>query len=899
MKRVCSVLLFVALFGCDESEDALECWEDPDVDCCELDPELPECEPEPSCEDAPERASCLALCEDDPSLSHCVTLCESNDLAFCPATCEEDELQARCVPPPLSTPDGVSVVRDTMGIAHITADTEEGAFWASGYVQALDRLGQMDIVRREALGRQAEVFGERKIERDQLMRSVGIARLSERAVDTARTAQPENHALLVAWTQGVNARIQEVLDGTAPTPPSMAELGYDPEPWAIMDGAATGKLLLFGSSNQIENDLLATIIRQYLPDVWDTVPLTIALSDAYSVPESERPTAMRLSSPPSALPRAPRALPADFTERLRRMREILGTTDFEGSNNWAVAGEHTFNGRPLLAGDPHQGLAVPSRFYAQHIRGGRFNVAGWAFVGAPGIILGHNDRIAWTATLNYPDMMDLWDVTLDAEASTVELGGLVRSARRRVETIEVAGAVAVEYSVFEVPGRGVILPEGIAPLAVGRPGTRLLFNWTGFEPTDDIGMVVALNTASSVDAFEAAADRAGIGAFNWVAADASDISYISSMWVPMRPALTPETVPFALLDGRDPSTLWTGDLVPRAMLPRSRGADQGYVGTANNDPFGFTDDGDLTNDAYYFGAFYDPGTRAQRVYDELERLIAAPEPITVEHMETLQTDSYSLLAERLLPIFEDAWSRLDTDPDLSEFRGRAELTTLHDLLVAWDRRMERDRAAPVVFTGLLYFFAEAAIEDELTLAFTAILDAEPVYVLKFPILAAEGGWPGSEALFQQGVPRAMFEALSRTDQWLTNVVGITDPNTATWADFHCTRFGAREGIEAWDVVPCTPTDGGDGTVNVSSANLITDSGARDAHRSGGGAIYRMVVSFADDGTPEAVVNFPPGNVEDPSSPFWSNTLEDWVEDRYAPLPFRAEDLTGLDGVPLP
>ncbi|MGE0787408.1 MAG: penicillin acylase family protein [Sandaracinaceae bacterium] len=853
------------LLGCDE-EVVLTCETDPARDCCEEFPDRPECVAPPTC-------------EDDPTLPMCASRCDTDPLA------------PVCVPPDGRPAVAVEVIRDELGIAHIYAENDVDAFWASGYMQAVDRLGQMDIVRREVLGRQAEVFGPGRVDNDTLMRTLGLARWTALALDRARVDNPEEYALLIAWTQGVNARIAEIAAGDAPPPPSFAQLGYAPEPWAIEDGAAVGKLLLFGSANQLSNDILASVLRQYLPDVWTNVPLLTPLFDAFTVPQDERPMQLTFSPRLPTLPFETHPLPPDTAARFARLRAQLGTGAGRGSNNWAVAGRHTANGRPLVAGDPHQGLEAPSRFYAQHVHSasGRFDVAGWEFVGAPGTILGHNAHVAWTATLNYPDMMDLWDVTV-AETSA-SLGGNDVPMTRRTETIEVAGGTPVTIDVLSIPGRGVILPDGIAPLAIGRAGSRLLFQWTGFAPTDDIGGVVSLNTATSVDAFEAAVDRMEIGSFNWVAGDAEDITYISSMWVPIRAEVSQDSPPYALLDGRDPNSLWTRDRVDRASLPRTRGTELGYVGTANNDPFGGTADGDPTNDPYYFGAFFDPGSRAARVYQELDRLIAEhPGAIDVADMETLQLDTHSLFADRLIPIFEDAWSRLPTDPALAEYRDRPELEALHDILTAWDRRMVRGSNGAVVFTGLLYFFAKAAIGDELTLAFQAILDEESVYLLKVPILAAEGAWDDSLALFQDGVPHTVLEALELTHFWITNVLDVTDPTTVTWDQIHCTRLDGRDGITAWNSLGCVPTDGGDGTVNVSSANILSDAGARDSHRSGSGPIYRMVATFGDDGVPEAYVTFVPGNVEDPTSPYWQSALDDWVEGRYRRFPFRRAEV---------
>jgi penicillin amidase len=559
------------------------------------------------------------------------------------------------------------------------------------------------------------------------------------------------------------------------------------------------------------------------------------------------------------------------------------------SNNWAVSGAHTFNGRSIIAGDPHQPLRSPSVFWIHHLnsaeRGGSLDLVGFNFVGSPGVQIGHNDRVVWTATINSPDMMDLWGVRVSG--GNARIGDEERALERREIEVAVRDAEPQRFVIERVPGYGVLLPDDLSPLPIAGPGRRLLFNWTGFAPTNDFVSFLGLSTARTTDEFEAAIDTLEVGPFNWIAADRDSIAYVSSMWVPQRDADLAPRQPWMVLDGDDAASYWTRGMLPREWLPRSRGGARGWLATANADPYGFTADGDVTNDPFYFGAFYDPGTRAARAEAELARLVERGD-VTLEDMEALQLDTHSRLADRLIALLERAWAEAETEEALAELRGRADLATLRELLGAWDRRMSRDSAAAVVYNALAYLFAERAIGDDLMLH-RQIADASSVFVLKLAILAAEDAFEGGLALLQRGLADTMLNALADTAAWLEARFGTVDPAGYRWADAKVSSFrndfGGRldQGL--------VETDGGDGTLNVSEGSAYAEgAGLRDRIVSGSGAVYRMVATFAEDGVPEARLCFPPGNSGDPDSPFFANTLTDWVEGRYAPLRFRRADV---------
>lgn len=778
----------------------------------------------------------------------------------------------------------VEVLRDAMGIPHIYGATDRDVFYASGYMQAVDRLFQMELMRRTARGTLAEVLGREKLDQDRLVRVMGVAFWGRQSAARVRAERPDVDALIDAWTAGVNRRVQEVLSGSAPRPAGFGADAFDflPAPWTVEDAYIVGRLLLFQNANQLDYDALATLVRRYAPSAGG-VPIFQSLTNSFITPPEERPR--------REMAAGPRRLPRDASRRIARWLDANAGLARGASNNWAVDARHSANGRPIIAGDPHQPLRSPGVFWAQHMHsaeGAGFDVAGFAFVGAPGVHLGHNRRVAWTATTAYPDMMDLWAV--DPGDGTISLGGREIPVTACEETIAVRGAAPVPVPIEEVPGYGVLLPSNLFPLPVTASGQRVLFAWSGFRATEEAAVFFDLDRAERASAFDDVVRRMEIGAFNFIAADAREITYRSHVLLPDRGDPRTMVPSYEMLDGANPRTLWTGALLPASRQPSSRGGARAFLFSANNDPFGFTANQRVDDDPFYYGVWFDPGTRAARIEAELTRLTGAGR-VTVEQLQALQLDTHSPLADELIPPLVAAWSRRGTDPSLAMFRDDAELGALVDALSRWDRHMERDASEPVAFEAFANFLSQRVLGDELGTFFGAIHTREPVYPLKLTAQVIHERFDGASRFMAEGRDLLLLRGLADARAWLRQRFGGASLDRYRWRDFHRTRFlpmferaGAFDGGSV-------ATSGSVGTVNVSQAPFFDAAGTpRMFHESRAGAVYRMVASFDEDGTPRAVVNFPRGNAGDPSSRFWADAEPDWLSGTYRALRFRRADV---------
>jgi penicillin amidase len=884
--------------GCGPCADA-----GPGCDPCEVDPDAPGCDP---CAEDPDAAACDP-CADNPAAPGCVD-CTLDPLGDGCPTCEEEADRPWCgdcgtnperfgctfeEPAFEGLSAEVEIVRDGTGIAHIYGENDADVLYGSGYAQAVDRLFHMELARRRALGRRSELLGPAFVADDSLLRLVNIEGWARAAAERLRTERPDLFGLAVAWTAGVNARVDEVRSGEAPMPAGYPELGVMPERWSVVDAFALGKLLLFGNANQIEFDLLSTILRDAAPPVWNGLSLLEPVEDAFILPPEDRPMTTSRSVPPQA-PSHPRLedaarWPPGAERRLAEFSRRMAFLRPGASNNWALEGRHTDSGRPVIANDPHQPLRSPSIFWVHHMNsaaaGGSLDVMGFGFVGTPLVQLGHNRRVAWAATTNFGDAMDLWSVDVDGDVARVGDEGAV--VLRHTETVQVRGEEPEEIEIERVPGYGVLLPEGFSPIPIAGPGRRLLLNWTGFQVTNEIEAFWAFDTAETRDDVAEAADGFVIGSFNWLAADRDGIVYRSGMAIPDRGGVTEARLPVTILDGDDPETFWTGEILPSELLPFSRATERGWIASANNDPYGFTSDGDVTNDPFYFGAFFDPGTRGARVNRELERLTSRG-AVTLDEMKALQLDSYNVFADRYLPLVEQAWVATDGDDAFADVRERADVARLVTLLTEeWDQRMVRESPGALAFELFAFLATRGALDDDLGLLFTPIVQASPTYALKLGLFALTGVGDAPGPLVQEGTNRVVLDALASTADFLTERFGGVDPESHPyrWGDMHGTRFPS-DSLGLFDA-GFVPTDGGTGTVNVSDTQPFTsEEGIADRLASASGAIFRTVTSFREDGTPVAETNFPRGIAGEPGSALWDNTLDDWVEGRYRPLVFE-------------
>lgn len=633
--------------------------------------------------------------------------------------------------PGLSAP--VDVVRDTFGVPHIYAKTEPDAAFANGYIQAGDRISEMELLRHFAEGRVAELFGglqPEQIDGDLTMRMHRFRELAQQSFDAFQaSSDPIDQAIVVElqrYADGANQYVEELVAGQHPLDPEVTVL-FDPtrfEPWTPVDSLAIGylqqwslqyddselSLQSFYDAARTAFDLSTQPDRLRRAkagiDLRSLAPIApTSTIDGFPNVTADSGTRARLA-PAAQRPSVPARLLEDGQRALNPASTLFRMlkNPKNGSNNWVVSPKLA-GGTPILANDPHLQLINPPVWHLLQITvPGTLDVSGVSFPGIPGIILGHNAHVAWGATVVSHDANDFYLETIAPCASgggnCVQFQGHEVRLETFTETIKIGalGTITDTKTVTyeRVPHHGPILPIVKDHAIVPRTDAKAIsVRYTGYGPSGAVRALYNLNHAASrAEAFAALRDFT-FGGQNWVIVDDSgSIGWTSTNQVPLRPAgcstfnakTNPTGIaPFFVLPA-DGSCEWEGFLDPR-YVPHAIDPAKGFLATANQDPVGETFDGDPLNGPMvggrplYAGWNYDPGLRESRITKRLEGLAASGKPIAIDDLAAIQADTHSNLGELLRPAIVAAVAKLEaeiatpgTHPDLAAFA--ASLSTI-------------------------------------------------------------------------------------------------------------------------------------------------------------------------------------------------------------------------------
>ncbi|WP_299038810.1 penicillin acylase family protein [uncultured Pseudokineococcus sp.] len=669
----------------------------------------------------------------------------------------------------------VRVLRDERGVPQVYAEDADDLFFAQGYVHAQDRFFQMDLRRHVTAGRLAELVGDAPgaVEADAVVRTLGWRRVAEAELPLLA---PETRAYLEAYAAGVNAH-------TAGRSPSELSAAYTAlgtqvdlapvEEWTPVDSLAWLKAMAWSLRANYGDELGRAAAYGAVGDVDLVEQLYPAPSAAVSEPVITAPGAPEpvagtsgeaapvpgpapaegpAAEAPGAAPEAPATAPApegdaaaaaDLGDALdavladpsdpvgtagRAMAavpDLLGVGEGApggvGSNAWAVSGEHTATGAPLLADDPHLVASFPSTWSQVGLHcttvdeSCPFEVSGYSFAGMPGVVIGHNADIAWGFTNLGADVTDLFLEQIRGD-SAVRAGEEV-PLTTRTETIRVAGGDPVAITVrstehgpilsdfvpeLAAAGRGAPVPQD-APSA-GLGGYAVALSWTALTPGRTMDAVFALDAASGWEEFREAASLFAVPGQNLVYADtAGQVGYQSSGVVPVRqpgPGLGQGDGTWPRL-GWDPAYDWAGE-VPFEDMPSQLAPEDGLVVSANQ---AVTDAG-----SPFLTADFDQGHRAARIRSVLEEQVAQGRRITVEDALALQDDEHDPFAEVLVPhlLAAPLPEAQGTDPDRRAFTREAVA-----LLRGWDGTTTADSAPAAYYNAVWSNLLRLTFADQL------------------------------------------------------------------------------------------------------------------------------------------------------------------------------------------
>lgn len=580
----------------------------------------------------------------------------------------------------------VDVYRDSFGVPHIYATTDHDLFMAQGYVQAQERFWQMDFWRHQAVGRLSELLGSSTVDIDKYLQTLGWERVAMQEWALLDNASKD---ILLAFTDGVNAYLEthsgadlsfEYAFLPAVNP------GYTPAPWQPHETMAWAKAMAWDLRGNMETEidralLLADLTEEEVAILFPAYNFDkhpVIVTAPHITGEAAQPNQVRI--PEESLTALARVR-AGFT-----LLDSLRGAGFEGigSNSWALSGDLTATGMPLLANDPHLAAQLPSIWFevGLHCRETtstcNYNVTGFAFSAAPGVIIGHNDRIAWGFTNLGPDVMDLYIEKINpANPNQYEVNGEWVDMVLTPVTIKVAGGEPVEITVRSTrhgpivsdvslsdfgADAGIDLPENFA----------IALKWTALQPNFIFRSIWKINRAQNFDEFRDAARDFAAPAQNLLYADVDgNIGY-------QAPGRLPARNPWH--DGMLPVPGWTDEYewleyLPFEWQPYAFNPPEGYIVTANNAVVG-------PEYPFTLSREWDDGYRAQSI---LEDILNAPGPIDIAYIRAMHGNNRNIAAETIIPILLEV-----------PLEGE-ELHEARALLADWDFQSHMDSAPAAVF----------------------------------------------------------------------------------------------------------------------------------------------------------------------------------------------------------
>jgi len=745
----------------------------------------------------------------------------------------------------LSSP--VEVIRDRWGTPHLYAEGLEDLLFAQGYVQAQDRMWQMEFHRRAGSGTLAAVVGPEGLRHDRAVRTIGLRRAAE--LEWSLMEAPERR-MVEAFARGVNTYLRDHKGRLAV---EFRILGVDPEPWEPVDSLLTVKLMYWLLS---ENAGFEYARARYLSRVDEAVIAEIL------PPYSEgAPVIVPSGSPGFHL------FEADDRDHLAELSRTLGTPGpGQGSNGWVLEGERTASGKPLLANDTHLDLFMPSSWYATGLHGGGLEVVGYSLAGTPLIVIGHNRSIAWGLTDLVPDVEDLYLEKLDDPENPQKylFQGEWRDLEIVEESIEVRGAEAVPFRLISTHHGNLVNSLG-GSIAKAEP---MSLAWPGHQGKSMIAAIATINRAQNWKEFrQGAALWDGPHVSLLYADPEGNIGFQAAGRIPHR---VPEH------RGSVPVPGWTGDYdwlgnVPFEAMPYAYNPEQGYVVAANQKA--------VADDyPYQLGYEWADPFRAMRITERLLEIDQA----SAKDMAELQGDTLHLPARALRPFL----LAIEPQNDL-ERRALAQLE-------AWNLRMDPEEIGPSLYQVWYRFLVRNLLRDELGEELAE--EYVEYYWVHGPVIVRTME-EGTSELFddistvqietREEISRRSFEEAM---EWLSSRLG-NDPDDWRWARLHESTFYHRPiGMAGIPILSRLfnggpfPSPAGDRfTVNAGWFSVFDPE---QPYGNDGGAALRMVLDLSDWDRALAVNST--GQSEHLFHPHREDLLELWRTNRLHPLPFSRQ-----------
>ena len=735
----------------------------------------------------------------------------------------------------------ISIRRDGRGTPHIEAQTSDDALFGEGFACAQDRLWQMDTLRRQAEGRISEFAGPGALETDRHMRTLGLAAAAQADV---RALDPRTRASLEVYAAGVNAAA-----ASHRLPIEFHLLGYGWEPWRPEDTLAIAKLM----AHQLDDQqyylaIKAQLIDKVGPRAADAlVDMQIPKLEQY-VPgygNAPRLAARAPRSRASAELRSARYSQADI-KMLRDLADWVHHDADTGSNNWAVSGRRTATRLPVLSNDTHLDHSLPSTWWIADLHGGDLHVAGFTIPGLPGIVVGHNERIAFGVTSAEEAVQDLYIERFRSSDSDEYLAnGVWRKAQHRIEHIGVKGQAGVVLDVL-VTRHGPV---------VERQGTRgLALDWTILQRGGEAQAVTLFDKAANWTQFRAALARFVGPALNFVYADVDGhVGYQDAGLVPLR-ANGDGSIP---VEGQDDRYSWRG-YVPFDSLPHALDPPAGFVATANQALV-------PPNFRPLLSTYFEPPFRAYRIAARLRGVAPANVPAarraSAVNIGAIQADTFD-------------YPRWQLAQESARLLRALPIPALHGIaadLGAWNGMMDLDARVPTFVVTEEHLLERDVLEPRFGMELFEKYSAH-----YWPIVPLMRTLDGDQRMRSIGLTRASVEAAiiraaGEAATELNAAPGLHD--VQTWGEYNAAIYhhplSNAKKVLGFLSVPPVPQPGSGFAIYASKPDH--------------GPSERLVVDLANFDNSSMLLTL--GESGQYSDAHYDDQMEDFVNVQYVPMPF--------------
>ncbi len=728
--------------------------------------------------------------------------------------------------------DEVHVSFDDNRVAHVFAKNDDDLYFVQGYLVASERLWQMEFYTLAASGRLSEIVGEKALELDRYNRRLGMADAAKKVYENG-SKNPIFNNVLNAYAAGVNAYIKQLTYKKLPVEYKI--IGYEPEAWSpqktILMMMNMRNVLNGGSDDFRMSNILSSYGMETLSDLFPNYPG----NESPIIPNGTKWDFKPIQTPavPAQIAAAPeQALAFDIPSHSPEI----------GSNNWAVGGEKSATGLPILANDPHLQLTLPSIWYQMQLSSPTLNVYGACLPGAPGIIIGFNKDVAWGVTNVGSDVMDFYQIKFkDASKKEYWYNGSWKATTQRIEEFKIKGKESLIDTVFSTHHGPIVYNKASDKNFNKNIPSGHAMRWVALESEGtDLMTFYYLNRAKNYADYRKALTYYVAPAQNFIfASNLNDISITPNGKLPLK---WKEQGKF-ILDGSNPAHDWQG-WIPVEQNPSVKNPPRGFVSSANQ----FSADPTYP---YYLGWKFAPSERAIRINERLEKMQKA----TTDSLRLLQNDNFNVEARRALPILMNI---LGNEPSLQKNEA-------FQIVRQWNMQNNAQEVGASIFDKWVKELRYALWEDD----FPTKDEKRPmIYPSRDRTWELLSKTPDAKWFDNKTTPAKLETAkdivlgsfLASIDS-LTKNHGKLNAENWAWANVKSTdinHLGRIPGFGRQNIA----NGGGAGMVNATTEL--------------NGPSWRMVVQL-DKEWPKAYGLYPGGQSGNPGSKFYDNMIDKWTK----------------------